>query len=111
MTNNRIQTFKEFWPFYLQEHSKKATRTWHFYGSTLAFVLLLCFVFTLQGIFLLLGLLAGYGFAWFSHFKIEKNRPATFKYPLWSFISDWKMWYLGLTGKLPQELQKYNIPQ
>lgn len=110
MTNTRIQTYKEFWPFYLQEHSKKATRQWHFYGSTIAFVFLICFAVTLQGKYLLLGLLSGYGFAWFSHFKIENNRPATFKYPFWSFYSDWRMWYLTLRGKLDQELQKYNVP-
>jgi hypothetical protein len=109
MQDTRIPTYQEFWPFYLKEHSKKETRTWHFYGSNLALIFLLCLIVTLKPVFFLLGLLSGYGFAWYSHFKIEKNRPATFKYPWWSFISDWRMWYMTLTGKLDSELKKYQI--
>lgn len=110
-TTNRIQTYQEFWPFYLKEHSKKATRNWHYVGSTIGFICLVLFFVTFQARFILLGLVAGYACAWFSHFTIEKNRPATFKYPLWSLASDWKMWFLWLTGGLKKELQKYQIEQ
>lgn len=110
MSDNKIKTYSEFWPFYLKEHSKKATRTWHFYGSTIAFIFLVTFALTMNGLYILLALVSGYGFAWFSHFKIERNRPATFTYPLWSLASDWKMWFMALTGRLDAELKKYQIP-
>lgn len=110
MKENKITTYSEFWPFYLREHSKKATRTWHFYGSTIAFIFLVSFAMTLKWHYFLLALLSGYGFAWFSHFKIEKNRPATFTYPFWSLASDWKMWFMTLNGRLDAELKKYQIP-
>jgi hypothetical protein len=109
MSTKKIDNYKDFWPFYLKEHRKPATRTWHFYGSSIAFVFLVSFIATLNPWFLLAGLLSGYGFAWFSHFNIEKNRPATFTYPFWSFFSDWRMWYMTITGQLKQELQKYDI--
>lgn len=88
----RIKTYKEFWPFYLKEHSKKETRIMHYIGSTIGFGCLIMLALTLEIKWLFFGLLSGYAFAWVSHFFIEKNRPATFKYPLWSFISDWRMW-------------------
>lgn len=109
MSDKRISSFQEFWPFYLNEHSKKLTRTYHFIGTSLSLVFLVTYLVTFNGLFLLIALFSGYGFAWISHFTIEKNRPATFKYPFWSLISDWKMWSYTLTGKLESELQKYKI--
>ena len=103
---DRFKTFEEFWPFYLQEHSKPATRLMHFIGTTLALLLLIGSVVLLKPVLILAGLFVGYLFAWLSHFFIEKNRPATFKYPLWSFIGDWKMWFLTLTGQLNSHLKK-----
>ncbi len=109
MTTDRITTYHEFWPYYLKEHSKKSTRSWHFAGTTLAFFSIVAYAFTLNGLFIFLALLGGYGFAWFSHFTIEKNRPATFKHPFWSLYSDWRMWVLAITGQLQKDLQKYKI--
>jgi hypothetical protein len=103
----RIQTYKEFWPFYVKEHVKTANRFLHFIGTSIGFACLLNFALTLDGKFILMGLIAGYAFAWIGHFVIEKNRPATFKYPFWSFISDWKMWFMTLTGRMNSEIQKY----
>ncbi len=86
--HKRISTFKEFYQFYLSEHSHSLNRGLHFIGTTLVLLLLVLFIVTLNYIFLVAIPFAGYGFAWIGHFFIEKNKPATFKYPFWSFISD-----------------------
>jgi hypothetical protein len=104
-----IKTFAEFWPFYLREHSKPATRAWHFAGTSCSLALIACAVVTGRPIFLLPALFTGYACAWYSHFFIEKNRPATFTYPFKSFISDWKMWALTLAGKLGPELERAGV--
>ena len=95
----RISSFEEFWPYYLAEHSKPLTRRMHLVGTLLGTTLLIL-AFVLSNYWLLLvGLVSGYAFAWVAHFAVEKNRPATFKYPLWSFIADYKMAYMILIGK------------
>ena len=97
--SQRLTSFQEFWPYYLAEHSKPLTRRMHLIGTLLASTLLvLAIVFSNLWI-LLAGLVSGYAFAWISHFAIEKNRPATFKYPLWSLIADYKMAYMTLIGR------------
>ena len=68
----------------------------HFAGTTIALAFIIVAVVTANVGFVLAALVAGYGFAWLGHFFIEKNRPATFEYPLWSFVSDWRMWMLML---------------
>lgn len=107
--SKRIETFSEFWPFYLGEHSKPATRTMHFVGSCGVLLNLAAAIVLMQPWYCLGALLCGYGFAWVSHFFIEHNRPATFTYPLWSLIADWKMWGLMLIGKLGPELQAARV--
>jgi hypothetical protein len=109
VSDRRYQTFTDFWPFYLGEHSLPATRWMHFVGSTLALLVVVTGALALNPWSLLGALVCGYAFAWVSHFFIEKNRPATFTYPLWSFAADWKMWALMLTGKLGPELGKLGI--
>ena len=96
----RYASFGEFYPFYLSEHSNRTCRRLHFVGTSLGLVLLLHAVSTLNFWWLLAGLLVGYAFAWVGHFVFEKNRPATFKYPLYSFFGDWVMWKDILTGKI-----------
>jgi hypothetical protein len=104
----RFQSFAEFWPFYVAEHSRPATRGVHFLGSTFAVALLIAAI-VWQWWWLLLAVpFVGYGFAWISHFGIEHNRPATFKYPLWSLAADWKMWLLMLTGQMGMEIERVN---
>ena len=98
-----IRSFAEFWPYYLQEHSRPATRAWHWLGTTGALVLLAGAAAFRQWWLLLAGLACGYGLAWFSHFVIERNRPATFKHPLWSLLADLKMWYLLSTCQRVQD--------
>ena len=92
--------FADFYPFYLSEHSSRANRRLHFIGTTLGIAALLHSLSTLNFWWLLAGVAAGYGFAWAGHFFVEKNRPATFTYPLYSFMGDWVMWKDVLIGKI-----------
>ncbi|WP_144392712.1 DUF962 domain-containing protein [Pleionea sediminis] len=102
----RIKTYDEFWLFYLREHQRSACRALHYLGTTLALATLSLFIaYQLWG-WLWLPLILGYTPAWIGHFFIEKNRPATFTYPWWSFISDFKMLFYAITGKLNNELNK-----
>ena len=98
--NHKLKTYAEFWPIYLKLHSKKGTQRLHVVGLLLGIGTLVTGLFLNHWGFLILAPLLGYGFAWFSHFFIEKNRPATWAYPWWSFISDFRMAILFLTGKL-----------
>lgn len=106
MTDKRIGTYEEFWPFYVREHSHPMTRLLHFIGTSLGLVMLVWFVSNGDYYYIPLCFVVGYGFAWFSHFFIEKNKPATFKYPLWSFVSDYKMMFCMLTGRMDREIEK-----
>ncbi len=104
-----ISTYRDFWPFYLEEHSKPLTRTLHYIGSTLVFVVLALAIALQNWWLLLLVPVAGYGFAWVAHFGVERNRPATFTYPFWSLLSDFRMYFLWLGGQMDGEIRKYNI--
>ncbi len=94
------RTFREFYPFYLSEHSHPVSRRLHFAGSSIALVLLAAALWRQNGWLLGLALLQGYAFAWVGHFFFEHNRPATFRYPLMSFMGDWCMWWQILTGRI-----------
>ena len=93
-------TFAQFYPFYLGEHRNLNCRRLHFLGSTLVIVCLAMLVATGRPQYLLYGLLCGYGFAWIGHFVFEKNRPASFKRPLYSFMGDWVMYKDMWSGKV-----------
>jgi hypothetical protein len=103
---DRIQTFAAFWPYYLGEHRRPGTRMLHLIGTTLSVCLGLTALATGRGVLLVGALVCGYAFAWVGHFFVEHNRPATFKYPLWSFAADFKMWALALSGRLPAEIRR-----
>jgi hypothetical protein len=106
---SRYSTFEEFWPFYLREHSKPRTRALHYAGTSLV-VAIAAFALVTGRWWLLLALpVAGYGFAWVAHFRVEKNRPATFTYPLWSLAADFRMWWLWLTGRIGRELDRAGV--
>jgi hypothetical protein len=96
----KYQSFAEFYPFYLSEHGDRTCRRLHFVGSSLALVCLVLLVWTRNPWWLLAGLVVGYGFAWIGHFVFEKNQPASFKQPLYSFMGDWKMYWQILSGKI-----------
>lgn len=104
------QSFRDFWPFYLREHSKPRTRAMHFAGTTLVLLIAAAAAATGNWWLLIAMPVAGYGFAWASHMRIERNRPATFTYPLWSLAADFKMWWLWLTGRLEPELRRAGVP-
>ena len=98
---SRFASFSEFYPFYLQEHSNLTSRRLHFIGSWGVLLLLATALVTGNAWWALGALFCGYGFAWVGHFFFEKNRPATFKHPLYSFAGDWVMFKDILTGKIP----------
>ena len=102
----RIETFEEFWPYYVGEHSKKSTRTIHFIGTTAVMGLVAYAAVRRKAWPLLVAPLAGYGPAWFSHFFIEGNKPATFKYPLWSLKADFVMWSKIARGTMDAEVER-----
>lgn len=100
MAIKTYQSFKEFYPFYLREHSNQTCRRLHFAGSTLVLAIAGFSIVTLNFALLILLPIVGYGFAWVGHFFFEKNKPATFTYPLYSLIGDWVMYKDILTGNI-----------
>ncbi len=99
--NRHFNSFKEFYPFYLQEHKNKICRRLHFIGSGLVLTILFTALYQQQYSWLMLCPLVGYGFAWIGHFFFEKNRPATFTHPIYSFMGDWVMFKDIIIRKVP----------
>lgn len=101
MNEERFTTFADFYPFYLSEHTNQMSRRLHFVGTTIALALLVATLVTQAWWLVALALVQGYAFAWVGHFFFQHNRPATFKYPRFSFMGDWRLWWEILTGKIP----------
>ena len=99
-----FQTFGEFFPYYLAEHANPTCRRLHYIGTTLGTAVALAAVLTGTWWMLIFYPLIGYGFAWVGHFRFERNRPATFDYPRWSLMGDYKMLWLYMTGRLDGHL-------
>lgn len=95
----QYNSFSAFYPFYKTEHAKTGTRILHFVGTSLFIVMLVLFFIYFDYRLILMGILFAYGFAWISHFFIEKNKPATFQYPLYSLASDFKLYFEIVIGK------------
>ncbi len=105
----KLQNYADFWPYYLGEHGKRATRNLHYFGTSLGLALLAAAIATGNWWLLLVALVSGYMFAWIGHFFVEHNRPATFTYPFWSLISDFRMFGYWLTGRLGRELERLQL--
>lgn len=97
----QYKTFRDFYPYYLSQHTNPTCRVLHFIGSSIVLAALVVTFITSNAWWLAAMPLAGYGFAWVGHFFFEKNRPATFTYPLYSFAGDWVMYCQLLMGKIP----------
>jgi hypothetical protein len=100
-------SFEEFWPDYVRAHSNRTNRRLHFIGSTLALACVGGAVLFRKPLLLLAAPVVGYGFAWVGHFGFEKNRPASFTNPLYSFKGDWVMWSKIATGTMDAEVERY----
>ena len=96
----RYASFRQFYPFYLSEHANRTSRRLHFIGSCGVLLLAITALATRDARWLLAALACGYGFAWAGHLFFEKNRPATFKHPLYSFVGDWVMFVDILRGRI-----------
>jgi hypothetical protein len=105
----RKSSYAVFWPYYLQEHAKPQTRAIHYVGTALVIAIAIFAIATQRWMLFLAMPLAGYFFAWFGHAFIERNRPATFIHPLWSLISDFRMFFLWISGRLGSELRKAGL--
>ncbi len=106
----KIKSFGEFYKYYLTEHQNKTSRKLHFVGTFLVFVLVIVAIFQGWGWRWILVPVVGYGFAWVGHAFFERNKPATFKYPLWSLISDFKLFFEILIGKRSFDSSREQIP-
>jgi hypothetical protein len=106
MTAPIFKSFDEFWPYYVKEHRQPATRKIHAVGTTIGMACLAGLIASKRWKLLPLSLVPGYGAAWLSHFLIERNKPATFDYPLWSLMGDYKMLGLMIAGKMDGEVER-----
>ena len=102
----QIETFRDFWPFYVRAHSRPGTRVLHAIGSTLALVCVALAVARSLW-FLAAAPLIGYSFAWYAHFFVEHNKPATFGHPFYSLAADYVMVWKMATGTMSAEIEKY----
>ena len=103
MTDNKEKEFKsfsEFYPYYLSEHGDKLNRRLHFTGLLAALITLAIVIVSKNWVLLILVPIFGYGLSWIGHYFIEKNKPATFKYPLYSIMGDFVMFKDILLGKI-----------
>lgn len=108
-TEKVYTTFWDFYPYYLTEHARPINRTMHFIGTSLVIACLIYALVTAKFIYLVAMPFCGYGFAWFGHFILEKNRPATFKYPFYSLGSDFVMFFHILTGQISKKVDEAHV--
>jgi hypothetical protein len=106
MSSKRIETFEEFWPFYVGEHKDPLNRALHYAGTSMAIGTILAAATTANPAWLLLTPVVGYAPAWVGHFLIENNKPASFSYPVWSLRADLKMLGMALKGQMAQEVER-----
>lgn len=107
MDEQRYTTMQEFWPFYVGEHARPATRWLHFIGTSTLFMWILLALFRRNPRFLIAAVVSPYAYAWAGHFFVEHNRPATFKYPVKSLLADFIMYGKMWQGKMDAEVARY----
>jgi len=100
MNEEGFRTFGDFYPFYLSEHANRTSRRLHFVGTSAALALLIASVVTQKWWLSAAALIQGYALAWVGHYFFEHNKPATFKYPGFSLMGDWRLWWEIATGKM-----------
>lgn len=103
------ENYDAFWPVYLREHARPATRALHYLGTALALCAFAYAVIAQDWLWLIAAPVSGYAFAWIAHMAVERNRPATFTHPFWSLISDFRMFFLWVAGRLEPELRKAGL--
>ena len=106
MSETRFQSFEEFWPFYVGEHKNPVNRALHYAGTSMAVGAVATAAVTLNPLWLLAAPVVGYGPAWVGHFFIEKNKPASWTYPLYSLRGDFRMLGYALRGKMADEVRR-----
>ena len=111
MSQQEMKSFAEFWPYYVGEHSKPATCALHATGTALSLACTAALVARRRWRLLPLAFIPGYAAAWAGHFFVERNRPATFEHPVWSFVADYKMIGLMLTGRMQEEIERIDERQ
>jgi hypothetical protein len=111
MSKPDVRSYEEFWPYYVRAHSKPETRRWHVAATTAFVTTLAAFAVTRRARYLLAAPVVGYGPAWYSHFFIEGNVPATFGNPLWSLRADFEMAIRIATGTMDAEVERYCRPE
>lgn len=109
LSRMEIRSFTEFWPYYVRAHSKERTRFLHAVGSVLA-VVMLGVAFAVSMWWLIAVPLVGYAFAWYAHFFVEGNKPATFGHPFYSLIADYRMLFLMMAGRMDEQVHRYAPP-
>ena len=107
MIKNYIAALKEFWPYYVREHSRSGTRWLHFIGNTNLFFWLFLAIFYRSLLMLAIAVISSYAFAWIGHFFVERNIPATIRFPLKAAICDMIMYYKMWKGEMNTEVEKY----
>ena len=106
MAEQRITTYREFWPFYVRQHSRPGTRLLHFIGTSGSLALIALAAVLPQPWLLLAAPFCGYFFAWIGHVFVEKNRPATFTYPLFSLMGDFQMYGMMWLGRMSDHAER-----
>ena len=101
INEKRFSCFADFYPFYLSEHANRTCRRLHFVGTSIALTLLITALIIQTWWLVPAAVVQGYAFAWVGHFFFEHNKPATFKYPRFSFMGDWRLWWEIVTRKIP----------
>lgn len=106
-----MNSFAEFWPYYVAEHSRRGTRALHFIGTSIGTALAVALAANGKWLWLPVAFVPGYAAAWAGHFFIEHNRPATFQHPLWSLMGDYKMMAFMLSGRMEEEVRRCSAHQ